>query len=182
MAFQIFTIPIRDPAGSQDELNSFLQSHKILTVDRRWVDQGADSFWSFCVDYHATSTKSASAVRGKKSQVDYREVLNEEDFAVYSELRELRKQVAQRENVAVYVVFTNEQLADMVRRRAATKADLEKIVGAGSVRVGKYGDEFLELLSHQWSRQNETSRKPKERGKNNFRISNQFLRVPLVMR
>jgi superfamily II DNA helicase RecQ len=165
MAFRIFTVPIRDPAASQDELNSFLQSHKVLSVEQHWVDRGADSFWSFCVDYHdyhASATKSASTtVRGKKSQVDYREVLNEEDFAVYSELRELRKQLAQQESVAVYVVFTNEQLAEMVQQRVATKADLERIVGAGSARIGKYGEQFLELLSKQWSSDHEASRKPK---------------------
>lgn len=118
MAFRIFAVPIRDPAAAQDELNSFLLSHKVLAVDRRWVDQGADSFWSFCVDYHASATKTASTARGKKSQVDYREVLNEEDFAMYSELRELRKQVAQRENVAVYVVFTNDPCYSQFRRRS----------------------------------------------------------------
>ncbi|MDA1048966.1 MAG: hypothetical protein O3C40_00600 [Planctomycetota bacterium] len=74
MAFRIFTVPIRDPAASQDELNSFLQSHKVLSVEQHWVDRGADSFWSFCVDYHASSTKTAPTVRGKRSQVDYREV------------------------------------------------------------------------------------------------------------
>jgi hypothetical protein len=44
MAFQIFTVPIRDPVAAQQELNSFLQAHKVLSVDRRWVDQGPDSF------------------------------------------------------------------------------------------------------------------------------------------
>ena len=161
MAFRLFTVPIRDPDVAQQELNSFLQSHKILSVDRRWVDQGADSFWSFCVDYHPTATKAVAAIAtGKKSQVDYREVLNEADFNAFSELRELRKQVALRENVAVYVVFTNEQLAEMVQQRVASKAGLEKIAGAGSARVAKYGDPFLETLSKLWCTQDETSRKP----------------------
>ena len=29
----------------------FLRSHRVLAVDRRWVEQGSESFWSFCVDY-----------------------------------------------------------------------------------------------------------------------------------
>ena len=86
--------------------------------------------------------------------------MNEADFNAFSELRELRKQVALRENVAVYVVFTNEQLAEMVQQRVASKAGLEKIAGAGSARVAKYGDPFLETLSKLWCTQDETSRKP----------------------
>ena len=51
MAFQFFTIPIRDAASAAADMNAFLQSHRVLTVERRWVEQGSNSFWSFCVDY-----------------------------------------------------------------------------------------------------------------------------------
>jgi hypothetical protein len=61
MAFRFFTIPIRDPEPAQTELNSFLQSHNILSIDRRWVDQGTESFWTCCVDYHASGMKSTPA-------------------------------------------------------------------------------------------------------------------------
>ena len=43
------------------ELNGFLRSHRVLSVDRRWVDQGTESFWSFCVDYLETGGGSAPA-------------------------------------------------------------------------------------------------------------------------
>jgi hypothetical protein len=45
MPFQFFTVPVRDDGNAADELNSFLHSHRILAIDRRWVDQGNDSFW-----------------------------------------------------------------------------------------------------------------------------------------
>jgi formylglycine-generating enzyme required for sulfatase activity len=35
MAYRIFTIPISAPEGAQGELNGFLRSHRILTVERR---------------------------------------------------------------------------------------------------------------------------------------------------
>jgi hypothetical protein len=46
MAFVFFTVPIQDNGREQEELNAFLRSHKILSVDRRWVEQGASSFWN----------------------------------------------------------------------------------------------------------------------------------------
>jgi hypothetical protein len=44
MAFGFFTVPIQDSGRAQEELNTFLRIHKILSVDRRWLEQGAASF------------------------------------------------------------------------------------------------------------------------------------------
>jgi len=46
MAFKFFQIPVRNTSAVDAELNRFLGSHRILAVDRRWVDIGQDSFWS----------------------------------------------------------------------------------------------------------------------------------------
>jgi len=51
MAYRFFIVPVREGNEAAAELNGFLQSHRVLAVDRRWVDQGTESFWSFCVDY-----------------------------------------------------------------------------------------------------------------------------------
>jgi superfamily II DNA helicase RecQ len=53
----------------------------------------------------------------KKGRIDYREILPSEDFLVFVKLRDLRKQMAQAEAAPVYTIFTNDQLAEMVRRR-----------------------------------------------------------------
>ncbi len=50
MAYRFFQISVRDNVLSEEELNRFLRGHRILSVDRRWVDLGTESFWSFCVD------------------------------------------------------------------------------------------------------------------------------------
>ena len=51
MAFKFFTVPIQDSGSAEAEINGFLRSHRVLSVDRRWVEQGPSSFWSFCIDY-----------------------------------------------------------------------------------------------------------------------------------
>ena len=74
-------------------------------------------------------------------------------------LRDLRKQLAQAEAVPVYTIFTNDQLAEMVRRRLNTVADLQTIVGVGEARVSKYGPAFLTALQAAGGNR-ETSGKP----------------------
>lgn len=160
MPFKFYTLSVRDDGTVEQELNAFLCSHRVLAVDRRWVEQGSESFWTICVDY-LEGSKSKSPGGSNRTKVDYKEILPPEDFAVFAKLRDLRKQVAQSEAVPVYTVFTNEQLAEMVRGRAESKAALESIAGVGDARIEKYGPAFLDLLSKCWSHDHEASRKPR---------------------
>jgi hypothetical protein len=93
MAFRLFQVPVRDSEAAEEELNRFLRGHRVLSVDRRWVDLGTESFWSFCVDYLESAQSSASVARPggeTRAKVDYREVLNPEQFGAFVKLQELR--------------------------------------------------------------------------------------------
>lgn len=160
MGFKFFTIPIQNAEQVEEELNAFLRSHRILSVDRRWVDQGPTSFWSFCIDYLDGSVGGISKSRQQKDRkIDYREILDPQEFAVFAKLRELRKEMAQMEAVPVYTVFTNEQLAQMVQTKVATTKALEEIAGVGDARIEKYGPRFLELLQRHWKEHDEAGGK-----------------------
>ena len=117
MACRFFTVPAHASDKAQEELNRFLSSHRVLAVDRRWVDQGENSFWALCVDYLVSSAGSGPAGKdgSSRNRIDYREKLDRESFAVFAKLRELRKQIAPAEAVPIYIVFTNDQLAQMVQ-------------------------------------------------------------------
>ncbi len=163
MAYQVFTVPIHDAAGAAAEMNAFLRSHRVLSVERRWVEQGSSSFWCFCVDYlESTGGQGLGNGRAKPSQgkIDYKDVLTPDDFAVFARLRELRKEIAQAEAVPVYTIFNNEQLAQMVQTRATTKTALEKIAGVGDARLEKYGQRMLAVLSTAWKDNHEAGGKP----------------------
>lgn len=147
MSLRFFTISIQDSAGSEADLNAFLSSHKVLAVERRWVDQGIHSFWAICVDYLSlpiVSTSSGPAL--SRNRVDYKTILPPVEFDLFSQLRSLRKEMAQAEAVPVYALFTNEQLAQMVQRRCRTKSELLEIEGVGEAKVEKYAERLLPVL------------------------------------
>jgi superfamily II DNA helicase RecQ len=148
MPYRFFTIPIQDAGEAEAQLNAFLGSHRVLAVERRWVDQGSHSFWSFCVDFQPPGSKPKTEMPrfAQRERIDYKEKLPPEQFAVFAKLRDLRKEIAQAEAVPMYTVFTNEQLARMVTDQVRTKAALARIEGIGEARVAKYGPRFLELL------------------------------------
>ncbi len=95
-----FVVPVDDVGTAAAELNRFLRSRRVLSVDRRWVDLGTESFWTFRVDYLDSGGGGSSlgprdgARRGK---FDDREVLAPDDFAVFVRLRQLRKEIPQSE-------------------------------------------------------------------------------------
>ena len=120
MAYRFFQVPVRDSGAAGEELNRFLRGHRVVNVDRRWVDLGTESYWSFCVDYLEPASASGSSARlpgDARGKVDYREVLSPEQFAAFVKLRTLRQAISKEEAVPVYVIFTNEQLAAMVQKR-----------------------------------------------------------------
>ena len=113
MQLRFFTIPVLGGEEAAEELNRFLAGHRILAVDRHLARDGGTSLWAVCFSYEpAGNSRPASAKRGK---VDYREVLSESDFTIYARLRTLRKEIPETEGVPVYSLFTNEQMAEMVR-------------------------------------------------------------------
>lgn len=157
MPYRFLLVRLSDLETEENELNSFLRSHRVLNVDRRWVDQGRDSFWMFCVDYLDSNSTGATRPDGRNLPVkkDYKEILSAEDFATFIRLRSWRKAVAQSEAVPVYAVFTNEQLAQIVQRKVSSQSELQEITGIGDARVAKYGPRLLEFLSQSSGRNHE---------------------------
>jgi hypothetical protein len=79
MALKFFHIRTKDAESMEVELNSFLAKHRVVTIERRFVDCGTDSFWALCVDFlHGEPTVGAShgAPGRADRKVDYKEVIN----------------------------------------------------------------------------------------------------------
>ncbi len=146
MQLKMFVVPVKNTSAAELEMNAFLRGHRVLSVKKELVADGENSFWTFCVEYLEGGPVVVAVPGGRSPKVDYKELLKPEEFEVFLRLREWRKQVAEKEGVPVYVVFSNEQLAAMVRQRVASKAALKEIEGLGDARVEKYGAAVLEHL------------------------------------
>lgn len=142
MKIHIFTIPVIGGEAIEAELNSFLSMHRIVSLEKHFVDAGQQSYWTFCI----TWTEMREKLPGRKNRIDYKEELNERDFALYAKLRDLRKQLAENEGVPAYAIFTNEQLAEIARQKITTKTALAGIKGIGEARVEKYAEPFIACL------------------------------------
>lgn len=147
MLLHFFMIPVGSAKESEADLNQFISQNRIVNIEKHFVADGSNSFWSVCV----TTAPSQTALRThnssiRRSTVDYKQILSPEDFAVFAELRKLRKQIAEAEGIPAYAVFTNEQLAGIVKNKVRSNTGLAAIEGVGQVRVDKHAQRFLSCL------------------------------------
>jgi ATP-dependent DNA helicase RecQ len=70
----------------------------------------------------------------------------EYDDALFQELRALRKQIADEQQVPPYVVFADATLAGMAAQMPKDKWELLKITGVGQHKLARYGDAFLRVI------------------------------------
>lgn len=75
--------------------------------------------------------------------------LSDVDRNLFEELRSLRMEIAKREKVPPYVVFSDKTLIHMCRVRPATKEEMLSVPGVGAFKCDKYGEEFLKVLSRE---------------------------------
>ncbi len=143
MQIAVFTIPINDDGSALEACNKLLRTVKLLNMERQFIANGADSSWSILVEYLPHARSEAGK---RKAKVDYRELLNDVDFQLFSRLRTARKRLAQRDGVPVYAVFTNEQLAAIAVKNMTTVAELQQLEGVSENRAAKYA-EILEEIS-----------------------------------
>ncbi len=71
------------------------------------------------------------------------EAIKDENFEA---LRELRTELAQRDGVPAYVVFSDASLKEMAKKLPIDKESFLKINGVGEVKLEKYAEVFLEKL------------------------------------
>jgi ATP-dependent DNA helicase RecQ len=74
------------------------------------------------------------------------ESLGPEEEALFQSLRELRKELADRQKVPAYIVFSDKVLLEMVSRRPSSDPEMLAVPGVGPAKLEKYGAAFLEAL------------------------------------
>ena len=95
---------------------------------------------------YVQQSESLTKTSGK---IDYMKILTPEEFALFSKLRELRKELASKDGVPPFVVFTDEQLSLIVKQKPENLGKLTAIQGIGQAKAEKYGEAVLGILKGQ---------------------------------
>ena len=124
-------------------MNAFIRSHRVMRVEKQCFPEG----WAFCVcwmDGEPPSKIPNGAEYRKSEKIDYMEVLPPEQFAKFSRMRAVRKEIADKGGLRSYEVATDAQLAEIAKMENPTLAGLKKIKNFGNMRVERYGKALIE--------------------------------------
>ena len=142
MQIKLFTIPVGDIGSAVQEMNAFLRGNKILEVEKQLVHNEHGAYWCFCVSYIEQSHGKTSGQR-EGVKVDYKKVLDEITFQKFSKLREIRKKVAAEEGVSAFIIFTDEELAELAKMDEITEKSMLSIKGIGEKKVARFAKYFI---------------------------------------
>ena len=79
------------------------------------------------------------------------------DPALFSMLKDLRKELSRKENLPPFVIFQDPSLEDMAIQYPINKEELTQIIGVGAGKASKYGKPFIDLIK-QYVEENEITR------------------------
>ncbi|HAN78192.1 MAG TPA: helicase [Bacteroidales bacterium] len=146
MQIKTFIIPIFDNGTFQDEVNSFLRTHKVIEIEKQLIKNEKSCYWSIFITYLEGTKPGNEQFPAKK---DYRLLLNEEEFARFSKLRVVRKQIAATDGLQVFMVFTEEELFEIAKLKEVNKSNLLTIKGIGDKKIEKFADRIIAALNNE---------------------------------
>jgi ATP-dependent DNA helicase RecQ len=74
------------------------------------------------------------------------------DRVLFSKLRELRKAIADGEDIAPFIVFNDATLSELARIQPQTPSEMLNVSGIGDVKLSRYGQPFLALIKEHSQR------------------------------
>jgi Superfamily II DNA helicase len=69
-----------------------------------------------------------------------------EELALFEQLRALRREIAESEDIPAYQVFNDAVLREMAQHKPQNDGELLAINGVGQSKLARFGFEFLNLL------------------------------------
>lgn len=105
-------------------------------------EQAMLSFYKEPVEAEAKPRKAA-AFKAKPIRPKDADTIDE---TLLDSLRQLRKQLADKERTAAYIIFSDAALQDMVERKPLTLDEFSDVRGVGQIKLDKYGKIFVALI------------------------------------
>lgn len=85
-------------------------------------------------------TKSKERIEVQEQKVEY-------ETALFQELKAVRRELADMENVPAYIVLSDATLVELATYLPQNKEELAKISGFGQIKIEKYGKHFAEVVA-----------------------------------
>jgi superfamily II DNA helicase RecQ len=138
MPVRIFTIPFEPQSEifSDEEFSRFLLNKQVKRLQPEFFQTDGRAYWTVFVEYETISGPESNVQDG----------LDEGQRLLFQRLREWRAEKAEKEGIPVFIIATNKQLIDVIKRKPNVLEGLREINGFGQKKVDRHGKEILEIV------------------------------------
>lgn len=134
---------------NDEEIREFIKDKEIISITDYHFIKNDVPYLTFILRYFPHRAELETKVTQKEKRdhqdEDWKKLLTDADMGLFNILRDWRSQRCKKEGVPPYILFTNQQLAMIVKRRPQSIAELTQIDGIGKGKAQKYGEEVLSL-------------------------------------
>lgn len=102
-----------------------------------------------CVAMKVAKEQPKSAEKKQKKKKLPAGPEGEVDRDLFEKLRALRLEIAKREKVPPYIVFSDKTLVHMCSVKPANREEMLQVSGVGEMKYQKYGEAFLKCINPQ---------------------------------
>lgn len=148
MLVKIISVNFNSALGGFDdtELRNFIKDVEVISITDHLFIRNEIPYLTLIVKYFPLRQEAnpKMAPQGRRDE-EWRKLISESDMGLFNLLRDWRSKQSKKEGLPPYVLFTNKELAQIVKDRPQSLADLVKIDGVGKAKVEKYGAAVLEI-------------------------------------
>lgn len=113
---------------------------KLSEAGKEYFEEPTPVMITVDVDFDSDDSDDAYGGGGAKVSVT--------DTALFSMLKDLRKEISRKENLPPYIIFQDPSLEDMAIQYPITFEEMKQITGVGVGKAQKYGQPFIDLIKH----------------------------------
>lgn len=133
---------------NDNEVREFIKDKEVISVTDYHFIKNDVPYLTFVFRYfpHRAEIEASFLPKEKQNQdEDWKKLLTDADQGLFNILRDWRSQRCKKDGVPPYIIFTNLQLAMIVKKRPQSIAELTQIEGIGKGKAQKYGEEVLSI-------------------------------------
>jgi ATP-dependent DNA helicase RecQ len=151
MLASVITLRFNPILGGFDdtELRRFIADKEVLSIREHFFVYETLPYLAFTVIYRPLVEPATKPAQPRQRDESWRKLLTEQDMPMFNQMRDWRAERSKEDGVPPYVIFTNKQLAHIVKARPSSLADLARVEGMGKAKLKKYGEAVLSLLAQR---------------------------------
>ena len=129
----------------QEREREWIEEFINFLISDGYLEQSAGSFPVLRLNERARKVlKNETSVFRR---IDEKVTFDYYEDPLFENLNQLRNEIAEREKVAPYIVFSDLTLMELAEKKPKNRWDMLKIRGIGNQKFKNYGEEFLKVIN-----------------------------------